>query len=483
MGAIAITRKVLQSQVVRELVGDRTIDIFGSLTTPERTTKAGSIISRIAGLGSRLLGFAVSLVGRVVRWTLKNLWDIILEFAFELVTFDWNQTDREIENQISSNTQQIFAALGDLAGTSTVWLASVALAGGLTLKFPVLAGKVALALAEEGGEEIRGSLISFLYSARNALARNLILSGLLSARRLELFGLKSITDDREPWTIAGAVEEKIEKIENKNLRAFVENFVESGGEALIEVGYVVTYAIDDYYESQKMAQENALGEQRAVKIYPDSRTEEFITLTGPQQLIKSDIQTTLAQHRFVHNRDLGMLVGQPAEDWLRAKMQRRKLSVVFKSKKQPPWSSLDKRVREFTYTIPDAKVGLTWKEIKSAAKPYTWGKFRATANLDNGRQMAVYGATEKEAEQQLRSLMRLTTAEILTLSVTEEKDRNPALRKEATQLYPAYAVLLIRRSTAERTGRTDLSGQRYNEERQRIELWPDTEPAGLLPLG
>lgn len=488
MSLISIARSALQSQTVRNLVGSRTIDILADLSLPEteeQDENQNIVVRWLTGLGKRLGGFLLNIVERVVSWLLSNAWSVIVEASYTIANFDWNQTDASLRSAITANNVQIAGALGQALGTGSVWLVSVALATGASLKFPVLGGKVALALAEEGGEEIRGQVVSLLNTTRGALARNAVLGTMLTLRRLRLFGLAPITQQREPWSIAGAIEERIEGIDNELLRAFVENFVEGAVDAIIEVGYVVSYAIDDYYASSKMANETMFGEQRAVKVIPDrANEEEFITLRGPQELLKQNVQTALTTHTWVHNRDLGQLVGQPAQDWLRAGTQRRKLTIVFKSKENPPWVAApgQPRVKEVTYTIPEPDIGLTWQKIKTAAKHYTWGKFRATANLDNGRQMAVYGATEAEAERKLRELLTLSSGNLLTLSVSEEKDRHPNLRKEAREMYPAYATLLIRRSTAELTGTNDLSGNNYAEELRRIELWPDTQPENTPAL-
>lgn len=218
----------------------------------------------------------------------------------------------------------------------------------------------------------------------------------LTARQLELFGLKPIADQKEPWTIAGAIEEKVESIDNDILRAFVENFLEGAVDAITEVGYVVTYSIEDFYRTQKMANRDALGPERGVKVQPDERKpDEFIVITGPQELAKQSIETTLNQHRFIHNRDLGQLVGQPIQDYIRSGVQRRKLTMVFKSKESPPWVAPpgEDYIKEVSYTIPEVEMGLTWNELKVAGRTWMWGACRATANMSNGRQMAVYGAT------------------------------------------------------------------------------------------
>lgn len=490
--ALNLSRNAFRSRIVRQLVGERTIDLFTSLTQPEPAQGGGNqggggalgFFRNVFNIGSRLTGFLIQSVLNFGGWLLRNLWDILVTAYYEFVNFDWNQTDASIRQQIQGNENAIASALGSLAGTGLVWTSAVLLAGGLTFKFPVIAGQVALSLAEEGGEEIRAQIAAFLSVAAQSTASNFILGGFLTLRRLRLFGLAPINDQREPWTIAEAIEERIEQIPDSRLRAFVESFLESVEESIIEAGYVVSYTLEDIYQANRMAVNNTFGTERALRIIPDERTEqESIVISGPQTFVQQQTQSVIATHQLIHNRDVGLIVGQPAEDWMKAGVQRRKLTIVFKSKERPPWIVPGgRKAKEITVTVPEVERGLTWQELKTAARKFTWGRYRATANLDNGRQMAIYGATEQEAETKLRELKTLTLANIVTLSVTEEKDRNPNLRKEATEMWPAYATLLIRRPTTDPTGRTDLQGNTYNQETIRIDLWPESEPPNLPPL-
>jgi len=478
---LALSRNQFRSRVVRELAGDRTIDIFASLTQKDET---GGIIGTFVGFAAKLAGFAIQAIVGGLKWLLRNLWEILVEAYFEVKNFNWNSTDAEVKKQIEQNETQIFAALGNLAGTGLVWTVGVVVAAGLTIKFPVLAGSVALKLAEEGGEEIRANIVNLIQTARNITVRNMILGGFLSARRLRLFGLAPVTTQKEPWTIAEAIDEKVEDIKDDKLRLFVENFLESFEESLIEMGYVVTYAIEDFYASQKLANRSLFGEEKTVQIIPDKRAEdEAILMSGGQHLLQQNIELALANHKLIYNRDVGQIVGQPAPDWARGTFQRRKMTIVFKSKEKPPWVSATETVREYTCTIPDVKTGLTWKEIKQAANPYTWGKFAAVGHFDNNRSMVVHGATKEQAERKFRELAALSTASLLTLNVAEEVERNPKLKKQATSIYPAYANLLIRRPTTELAGRTDLDGNNWEQEHPRIDLWTSEEPEFMPVLG
>lgn len=477
MSLINLARGALRSRAVRNPQRGRKIDIFASLTRNEETGENG-IVSWVRGLVARLPGFISGLIRSAAQWLVSNVVPLIISTVSAVANFDWNQTDASIRERMHQNDLAIAAALGSAVGAGAAWLVPIGLAGAASLKFPVLGGKVVLALAEEANQEIRGQVRALVTTTRDALVQNTILSGFLSLRRMRLFGLAPVTEQKEPWTIAQAIENRIESIPNDWWRTFFESGYDQFLDSLTDAAYVVSYAIDDYFSAMKIANQAQFGSQRTVAIEPDNRTEERVVLHGPQQLVKQSIMTALATHQLVHNRDVGQIVGQPAEDWLRAGMQRRKLTIVFKSKEKPPWTAAagQPAVREVSYTIPEPDLGLTWQKLKTAAKHYTWGKFRATANLDNGRQMAVHGATVLEAEHKLKDLIALGTGELLTLSTTEEKDRHPSLRKGAIEMYPAYATLLIRRSTAELTGTNDLSGNNYREETRRIELWPDSEP-------
>lgn len=94
----------------------------------------------------------------------------------------------------------------------------------------------------------------------------------------------------------------------------------------------------------------------------------------------------------------------------------------------------------------------------------------------HGQQMAVYGSTPQEAETKLKDLLELTDAALLTLSVTAEKDRNPKLKKNATRMYPAHGTMLVRRSSIDLQGRTDLEGNTWEDEHIRFDLWCEAEP-------
>lgn len=106
-----------------------------------------------------------------------------------------------------------------------------------------------------------------------------------------------------------------------------------------------------------------------------------------------------------------------------------------------------------------------------------WGKYRATANLDNHRQMAIYGASPEGARGLLVGLAELSTAEIETLSVTEEIIQDPRRRKIAMVMHPSYATITT--TSLDQQGKPSGGDSEYKRRRRRLELWPTEEPDDL----
>ncbi|MCJ8280646.1 MAG: hypothetical protein MJK14_12290 [Rivularia sp. ALOHA_DT_140] len=146
---------------------------------------------------------------------------------------------------------------------------------------------------------------------------------------------------------------------------------------------------------------------------------------------------------------MGDIVASSAYEYVRATPHTIRLAIFYYSRKHPPYSQ--KKTRRAIYHIPDlTRVNANWKTIKTAmggTNGHLWGRFRATANLDNGRQIAVYGGSKIAATERINALVKLSSAKIITLSVTEEKKEglratDKILYKPNTRMYPAYFAIL-----------------------------------------
>ncbi|NJL52244.1 MAG: hypothetical protein HC930_08530 [Hydrococcus sp. SU_1_0] len=476
---VLLNRDSLASKVVAELIGDRSVNLAEEYGGGDNN--GGGLIAQIFNLGARFAGFLISAVLTGIGWTLSSLWDVAIEAYFEIKYFDWAQSDADIKSDLAANDALIAGAFGRLAGTGLVWLTGIGVAVGLSFKFPVVASRVALAIAEEGGQEIRSALTNLIIASRQAAIRSMLLGGLLTARKLELFGLKPVINSQKPWTFADEIEKKIEALPSAGLRAFVSQFGDAVEDSIIEMGYVISFTLDDYYASQRFTEQAMLGTERTIELTPNVAVpDERIILEAPQELIISDTQNVIAHHQLIDNRDVGQIVGMPEQDYLSPRPQRRKLKVIFRGKEQPPWKLPDgKYAMTAEVNIPDLKPGTTWQQLKANITQYTWGKYRVTAHLSNGRQMRVHAVSYSEGEQQLNKYINLSTAEIIRFNhgvTATDNPLDPSKSIVPQVVYPAYAKLVI--------GDVRLDGTLQSKSTQttRVNLWTDTEPEPPISL-
>ncbi|WNZ24841.1 hypothetical protein HJG54_19640 [Leptolyngbya sp. NK1-12] len=483
---ITVARANLLSNQIRQRLNNagitRVLNLSPKLQSNQEDGSAqpGGILGFLRFLipfAKRLGGFLSGIL-KGISLTVSSVFGLVVDTVTTLANFDWNASDREIAAMIRANNISLASTWGGAIGSGLGWIAGIAVGYGLTVLCPVIgSAKLAkLAAGEtslEAAQEVGATAINALRASARNLGANLLLASYRKVRKW--FGINP-PDDAPSWTIAGKIEERIDNIKSDIFRAFIESLTDEFFDSFVESGYIFAYELDAQIAAARAAQSR--GVERTVVLTPDKEAkEEKIVLVGPEAELKTTVQTALVQHRLIHNRDIGLLVGQPAQDWFRAQTQRRQLVILFYDREKPPWRHPNGKIaRSATYTIPDCKANLKWEEIKRAAKSYMWGRFRATANLSNGRQMAVYGATREVAEEKLRDLIALSTARISTLSITEERDRNPQIKKDPRRMYPAFATVLVRRPTTDATGRATASGDMFEERKTRFALWTDKEP-------
>ncbi|MCC5620711.1 hypothetical protein [Nostoc sp. CHAB 5715] len=227
---------------------------------------------------------------------------------------------------------------------------------------------------------------------------------------------------------------------------------------------------------------------------------ENIILSGTEESLKPIITLLIGIRQLIENRDIGDIVAMPLQERVLAEPQIVKVTIFFHPNKEPPFTFPQggKQLRPYC-NIPDIDVRkLSWKNIKEVAggaNGYNWGRFLATANLSNRRQMQIYAGSEKEAEERITDLVSLSKAKILTLSVTEEKKTgrratNKLLYKETTRVYPIYFTVINNEKIlveAEREVRTkgvkgQLAGDFKRKTTKKIPLWVTQEPPNTKAL-
>jgi hypothetical protein len=290
--------RILNTQ---NLGGTRTIDITASsdgsnagVTTGN--TGSGGILGNIIGRLQQFAGFLFQQALNTLTASITQIATTLVNSYLQLESFDWNQTDDEIKKQIESNNEQLLMNSGDAIGQMAAWgLVSFAnLAIGATLgalgkatgnnklrgsairgiTVPVLSGKIAAALAEEGGEEIRDELQSFLMQAKNIAIQNGILATILSARKAGFFG-GSVTNEALPVdSFMSRQQDFIKKHIPDKWQDWAEDALDSFKDTLSEAIYVVTRTIDDDIAARKYADYQAQRQQQVTLLINEDDDED-----------------------------------------------------------------------------------------------------------------------------------------------------------------------------------------------------------------
>lgn len=460
-GALNQPTNSLQSEILRQAIGERNIDVFSRYQTNNQGLARKQVLANV-GRG---------LLGNLLDWAIKNIGSYILQSAMTLYTMNWNATDQEIEQQIKANETVIASQLGQLSANTLVYTVGIGMFVKASTKYPVMAGKTALLVAEEGGEEIQASIRSFLLGSRNAIMRSTILTTYLTGRRL-LIGAQ--TQKKDPWSASDALDKLIENNRDANVRAYWNAFKDQTEDAILDFGYIVNYGFLEAYELMKAQRKAVLGKNRIVELTPDiTKENETVYVYGRTQQIIPQISGLIASSRMIDNKDIGEFVGMPIKDLHIADDQTRILKIYYRNTPNGA-SKLVKDGRTVRATKVEMKIGnikpsLTWNEVKSAVENYQRGNIIVTAILSNKRQVQIYCANAADGKSIIRKMVALTDLEIIKFSESEQDPTNIASKKEVEMMYPAIAHFEVRRPTAVESEIKfrDLKGQGYRIEKTK----------------
>ncbi|MCC3409898.1 MAG: hypothetical protein JGK17_31050 [Microcoleus sp. PH2017_10_PVI_O_A] len=501
---IGMILRELGSRKFRESsTGGAIIRSWSSSATNSASSNKGffeTIFDGALRFGNFLISGAISLIS----FSFTKLWSWIVSGVQFIYNFDGNISDTAIDKQIEGLWQSFGGILGGSVGRAIGWIGCGLVPAATVFSFNQSLGTY---LLKQVGEQALDEMLDAASAVINAAFRlgtqaaflwlykdirralkdpnnpfGNALRGVLGSKTIDNWG------QGESWTMAKAVEKKIESIPDKFWKNFAEEAFEEGSEACIEAGFAVAGGIDAYLAQQAMTNNAVLGSDRTVEITPDrSVPDERIVLSGPEAVLRPAVVQVMATHQMLGNRDVGVLInGNSVDDYVRPQFQQRYLIVEFREKEQPPWLlPTGKRARKKQITIPDVERGLTWEKIKLAAKKFTAGDTLVNAPLNNGRQMQVYAATENEGMQKIEELLKLSTAKLLPRAARGSSYVNPSAARRVLPyiVYPSKAVLVWRKRSADSEGRMDLADNRWDEQRIEFDLWPEEEPVGIEPLG
>lgn len=499
-----LTTGQLYSRATRLQVGARS----GAKGFLEKVFQAGRQISSYFTWGNLrgfLIGAALAQIPSLVV-SLTNLWSIFTSAAIELYYFDWNIPDDQIDRQAQNRWTAYGSILGGTAGNALGFFAcGIVPATSLFAFDERLAAYVLKEVSEEAFEELTFELAYVLRLSFRNLTRQTAgwlykgarrwlkdpsnpIGGLIFGSRADSVRNTWGEANAPSWSFAQAVEERVEKIPNQFWQNFTEELIEEAIDACIEAGYVVSNSIEGYYAQQRLAQVVTADRQRVVEVTPNRQNDaEKFVLAGPESEVRAQLTTVLTTHQMVEDRDVGQVIGQPLDEYIRARpLDGLRLQFKLYSLKTPPYSRRgDQRLVEVVVTIADIdRAKLDWDRLRlvcGGPNGYLWGRFRASARLDNGGTLKVYGGTPDEAEDRLRAFLSLSSAEIKTLSVTEEKKEaerlvNPKMFKDITRVYPGHVTIINRQRTLFLDRGSPSRAGNFIDKRGRFDLWRAVPP-------
>jgi hypothetical protein len=249
----------------------------------------------------------------------SSIWDMMFQSYLEIKEFDWNATNSSLEKQIEKNNQKIVTAaaetLGELLPYGMFRLGNFFVgrligkfsrkgkAAQQGIKVPVLSARIGLALAEEGADELRSSMRSFINRSATAQINNMFINSVLTARKNEFFGFKNVLKSQTDGSLAARIEKKIDQLP-EFWQEPVEEFLESFEDAMQEVGYVISFEIDDHMAALRASRQEAHPE-KVIEVVPAKGADPLV-FRGPQDEVQQAITTTLATYERFEQSGLGI---------------------------------------------------------------------------------------------------------------------------------------------------------------------------------
>ena len=254
MSGITIVKQKLFSRELRKKLvpngGKRSLDLKHQIVR----TGEKNIIDKIGDFfnNSGLTGFlsgTLNFLGWAGGGIATSIFGWLRERVEQVKSFNWNASEKELEALMESQNVRIASVWGSALGRSFGWVAGIGIGYGISFLCPVIGGgALAKTVATGVGKEAVGEIVSGLAGAVSqtvgALANNALISGYINYRKL----LKQLPDNilrgiygkdtagfiKNKWGNEGQpvvsfnskMDEFVESIQDKKLRAFTEAFLE-----------------------------------------------------------------------------------------------------------------------------------------------------------------------------------------------------------------------------------------------------------------
>lgn len=401
----------LRSRVVREKLKKKEPGGGSPPIIPDWLQKlAGNSLGSLGGTLKRLAGWGFSGLLRIAAISFDGIWSSCVQAAQSIINFDFNAADKALEKQIEQNNKSIVTALagslGELVGLGIVGFVTISVGGIIggvakgtklataAMKIPVLQSGIGADLLDEANQELLSGVRNFLSVSANAVASNLFLMSILTFRRNEWLGAKSIKTARPNGSIAAKIDKKTEKIP-EFWREPLQAFLSGLGAGIERGGYVVARSFDSAIQEAAYANRRA-GEEVTIEIIPNGNSVDPakkaageaigpIKISGTRSEILEAIPETMAMAPLL-DRDSAPA---PPQSWaVKPGTDRPQLAMVY--------SAANGQQR--TFHIPHYK-GPNPPPLPT----FSAGPWLGFWVLNDGSKLQVYGSSRQEV---LRTLGR-----------------------------------------------------------------------------
>lgn len=424
--AINLVKSQLRSTTVRKQIGRNGIRRIGSSYTPTTTKEGflGGIWNQLKGLG----GWIVEKVSGVLRKiNFTKIWDWIVSGFNTIWTFNWQQTDAEIDKKIAADWQAVSVRMAGLTGRAFGHLVCGFIpAASMAVINEPLAVHLLQQVGEEALQDLSNELNSFLMQAGQATLNTAARKTFKNIRRLikkanrnpafrntiSAFINPTIIDqwgeeEGKEWSFQSAFQRQIEKLPEP-WQERVEEFVDEFSDACIESGYVIAGGLDEFFGLNAATQDtfSPFGQERTIEFYPDRdvKSEKFI-LKGKEALVKSQVIDIVNQKQLLDNREIS--INLPTEEWGRIPVTESvniEIEFEFYKFEEPPYWSKERRKDNGRQRIKIPNINRTsikFERLQKAFRitPFDSGTIKAIITWESGRSTKFWCRSESEGKR------------------------------------------------------------------------------------
>lgn len=250
------------------LVTAAAVAVVGAVAIVAGAASAGLVA--LAGAFTSFLGAGLLLqVGVIVA--LGALWYGIRTAAGYAYRFNWNISDKEIENQIKSAQDALYRPLGEATGKLVGWVACGFAPGAFTFAFAPATTKLIMTnLTERASEEMKESMSNLASLTLQSQAQTRGLKAYGSLRKwikrpgtplhgfaLNVLGKKGLEEwgkaDGEAFVISNNIDKQIDTIKDTQTKNFLEGVKEGFEEGCQEAAMTISTSITEQIAAMKLA--------------------------------------------------------------------------------------------------------------------------------------------------------------------------------------------------------------------------------------